>query len=125
MPITLTAAQTTSFFENAPQMGLNAEERARLAQEALVNLRDFEDFKEDQLETAIKNLRTPIPGVPAVVDQNGAIVHEAIPPGSPCIIPARGVLRLKVASIAYHCRTGYYSAKHEVYPSLERILPRV
>ena len=97
-----TAAQTNSFFQNGPQMGLSADQRARLALEGLVTVEDFEDFKEDQLSNAIKNLRTGIPGVAAVVDAVGQVQVPAIAPIPPCVIPARSALRLKVASIAYH-----------------------
>ena len=102
MVVTLTNAQNNSFFENGPQMGLTAVQRTRLAGEGLAQVADFEEFKEGQLEVAIRNLRTPIPGVPAVVDADGNEVHPAIPPVPPCIISARCALRLKVASIAYH-----------------------
>ena len=63
MVVTLSALQTSSFFENGPQMGLTAVQRTRLAGEGLAQLADFEEFKEDQLELAIKNLRTPVPRV--------------------------------------------------------------
>ena len=100
-----TNAQVTNFFENGPQLGLTAVQRARLAQEGLTTIEDFEDFKSDQLENAIKNLRTAIAGVPAVVDAAGAVLVPAVPGIPPCIIPARSSLRLKVASIAYHYYT--------------------
>ena len=102
------ANQTTGFFENAPQMGLTNVQRTRLAAEGLQNVDDFEDFKPDQIDHAIKNLRTAVPGVPgmaAIMNPNGGIGVPAVQPipGIPaCIIPARGSLRLKVASLAYH-----------------------
>lgn len=102
------AAAHDAFFLNGPQMGLDAATRNRLALEGLNVVADFEDFKEDQLSAAIKNLRTTIPGVPAVVDpaipagDPGHILVPAVPPILPCIISARCALRLKVASIAYH-----------------------
>ena len=96
------AAQLTAFFTNGPQMALTATARGRLADEGLVMVDDFEDFKEDQLEIAIKNLRTAIPGIPATLGPDGRELIAAIPPIPPCIIPARCTLRLKVASVAYH-----------------------
>ena len=105
--------QLTAFFQNAPQMALSDTQRNRLAQEGLVTINDFADFKADQLSDAFKNMRTSIPGVPAVLDANGDIVTEAIPPIPPCLVSARCSLRLKVASIAFHY---YASIGREVTP---------
>ena len=105
--------QLTAFFQNAPQMALSDTQRNRLAQEGLVTINDFADFKADQLSDAFKNMRTSIPGVPAVLDANGDIVTEAIPPIPPCVVSARCSLRLKVASIAFHY---YASIGREVTP---------
>ena len=68
------AQQLTSFFQNAPQMALTVDQRNRLAQEGLATIDDFVDFKEDQLIDAFKNMRIAIPGVPAVLDDQGNIV---------------------------------------------------
>ena len=103
--------QLTAFFTNAPQMGLTNQARVRLAGEGLATIDDFLDFKPDAITAALKNLRTSVPGIPAVVevldDQNNIIVPAvpAVPPVLPCIIPARCALRLKVASTAYHYYT--------------------
>ena len=105
MAAAFTPVQTTAFFENGPQMGLTNAERLRLQAEGLTTINDFQDFKEDQLEQAIKNLRTAIPGIPEVTDAAGNVVTAAVPPILPCLISARCALRLKVASIAFH----YYS----------------
>ena len=96
------AAQQDAFFTNGPQMGLPPTVRARMAAEGLILVSDLQDFKEDQLETAIKNLKTSIPGIPAQVDPAGVVIMPAIPPIPPVIVPARCVQRLKVAAIAYH-----------------------
>ena len=61
-----TINQLTAFFTNRPQMGLTAAMRTRLAAEGLHDVDDFEDVREDQTNDAIKNLRTAIPGVPAI-----------------------------------------------------------
>ena len=95
-------SQLTSFFTNTTQMGLSAAMRQRLATEGLQTVDDFDDFKEDQLDQAFKNMRTAIPGVPAVVDEDGVIQVPAVAPIAPLLVPARCALRLKVASIAYH-----------------------
>ena len=76
-----TAAQLDNFFLNGPQMGLTPAVRTRLAQEGLVTIDDFQDFKEDQLLQAYKNMRTTIPGVPGI---------PAIPP---ILVPACCSLR--------------------------------
>ena len=59
-------AQLDNFFLNGPQMALTNVIRARLAQEGLAVIDDFADFKEDQLLQAFKNMRTGIPGIPAI-----------------------------------------------------------
>ena len=92
----------TPSFCNAPQMHLTVTMRARLALEGLETIFDFADFKKDQLNQAIKNMRTPIPGVAAVLDDAGIVVNEAIPAIPPCIVSAKCALRLQVASDAYH-----------------------
>ena len=103
-----TAAQTTAFFENGPQMNLPQAVRARLALEGLDTVTDFVDFKEDQLNDAFKNMRTAIPGVPvipAVLGQNNVVqvaTVAAIAPIPPTLVSAKCALRLKVASVAFH-----------------------
>ena len=101
-------AQTDAFFENGPQMALTPNERARLAQEGLVLVDDFFDFKEDQLDQAFKNMRTAIPSIPAVPEVRDAddnVVQAAVPmvpPILPILVSAKCALRLKTASLAYH-----------------------
>lgn len=99
-------AQTTAFFENGPQMNLSIVQRTCLAAEGLTNVNDFADFKEDQIDQAIGNLRVSIPGIPQVLNPDGAIATAAIPPILPCLIPAQCKLRLNIASIAWH----YYAS---------------
>lgn len=97
-----TNAQLDAFFTNGPQMALPNEVRIRLAQEGLVTVDDFSDFKESQLIQAYKNMRTSIPGIPAVLNPDGSVAVAAVPAIQPCLVSARCALRLKVASIAYH-----------------------
>ena len=102
-------AQNDAFFTNGPQMGLNADTRARLANEGLTVVEDLADFKEEQLLQAYKNMHTSIPGVAAIAEvcdaTTNAIITAAVP-AVPSILPvlvsARCALRLKVASLAYH-----------------------
>ena len=102
MVVTFNRAQNDAFFGDGLQMSLTNNQRQRLVAEGLAQVSDFEDFKEEQIDDAIKNLRTPIPGVPAVVNARGRETHAAIAPIPPCIISAKCVLRLKVASVAFH-----------------------
>jgi len=64
------AFNNDAFFDNGPQMALLPLVRTRLVAEGLETIEDFADFKKDQLKEAIKNLRTPIPGIIGVVDVN-------------------------------------------------------
>lgn len=102
------AAEIDGFFRNGPQMALPANVRARLAQEGLTTVLDFEDFKEEQLDAAYKNMRTAIPGIPGVAAQMDAAGNKiaaavpAIPAIPPVLVLAKCKLRLKVASTAYH-----------------------
>lgn len=82
-------------------MGLTVPQRQRLAGEGLVSVVDFDDFDEDQLDLALKNLRTSIPPVLPTLDGNGNIVAPGIPGIIPCLIPARQIMRLKIASVAF------------------------
>ena len=79
-----TSGQLTSFFKNTPHIGLSSAQRTRIAQEGLSVIEDFADFKEDQIEQVIENMRVSIPGVTAQ------------------LILARCMLWLKVASIVYY-----------------------
>ena len=101
-PAPFTNAQLDAFFTNAPQMALPPDVRRRLQNEGLTLISDFNEFKKDQLEQAFKNMRIPIPGIPAVVDNAGVVQIPATPPIPPCLVSARCALRLNVASLAYH-----------------------
>ena len=83
-------------------MALPPNVRRRLQDEGLVLVSDFNEFKKDQLDQAFKNMRIPIPGIPAVVDAAGVELVPAVPPVPPCLVSARCALRLNVASLAYH-----------------------
>ena len=111
--------QNTAFFTNGPQMNLTPEVRARLAQEGLATVNDLSDFKEEQLEQAYKNMRTSIPGSPAIpaqLDGQGNILVAAvpaIPPILPVLVSARAKRRLLIASAAFHY---YESIRRDVTP---------
>ncbi len=55
----LTAAQITSFFTDADQMGLQVATKDKLADEGIQNPSDLADFDEDTLKKAAANLRNP------------------------------------------------------------------
>ena len=95
-------ATTTAFFENGPQMNLTPVQRGRLAGEGLTNVEDFADFKAEQIDDAIKNLRVSIPAVAAVAAVGGAPAVPAVPAVLPCLISAQCQRRLNVASVAWH-----------------------
>ena len=97
-----------AFFLNRPQMGLTAAQHQRLAGEGLVTIQDFKDFDEEQLDLALKNLRTSITAFPPTHDANGNVIAPGVPGINPCLIPARQIMRLKVASVAfvYYTDTG-------------------
>ena len=83
-------------------------------------IKDFEDFKEEELKAAFRNMRTSIPGLQAVPEQlnaAGDVIAPAMPavPGIlPCLVSARCALRLNVASNAFHY---YASIERETTPT--------
>ena len=110
--VAFNVAQLSAFFANASQMGLPPNVQARLSSEGLDTIEDFEDFKEEELKAAFRNMRTSIPGLQAVPEQlnaAGDVIAAAIPPVPgilPCLVSARCALCLNVASNAYH----YYAS---------------
>ena len=109
-----TALQLTQCFTSGVQMALTASQHAFLAAQGLTSVDDFADFGKDELDQAIRNMRTHIPGVPgvpavpAVPGNNGAATVAAIPviPAIlPIVMPAKSTHRLLVATIAYHYYT--------------------
>ena len=88
-----TETNNNNFFTNGPQMGLTAEHPRRLENEGLGSVDDFIDFKEDQIEKDIKNLKTAIPTVPAIPqkldDYDYVVVAsvQGIPGIPPCFDP--------------------------------------
>ena len=89
-------------------MALTGPARVRLGEEGLTYIRDFVDFKEDDLNQAFKNMRTnipPISGIAEVLNPDGSVLYEAIPPipaRQVVVLSAKCILRLKIASKAYH-----------------------
>ena len=58
----LTAAQTTSFFENANQMAIPHATVMELRNEEINTMDDLEEFDKDQLDQVAQNLRRPAHG---------------------------------------------------------------
>ena len=80
--------------------------RARLVLEVLVNVNDFDDFKEYQLNQAFKNMHTAITSIPSVAADGGAASLPDVAPVTQVLVSEKCALRLKVALIAYH----YYAS---------------
>ena len=100
MPLSTNELKT--FFEHTGQMNLACRVGNRLAQERLADIDNFSDFKEDQLPQAFRNMRTSIPGAPEqpYSERNSGV--STIEATNPILVSAKWVLRLKVASFAYH-----------------------
>ena len=125
----LTNAQRTNFFTAQVQMGLSNVQRVALANEGLITEEDFADFKETELKTAFKNVRSGVPGVPGVlavpqqVDANGAVIQPAIAavPAIPGVqatpIPAKCTSRLLIASCVwnYYTETGRVTTQNNMH----------
>ena len=98
--------QLTLFFTNGPQVELSVVARDCLGQEGFESIKDFANFKDDQLYQAIKNMRTSIPGVASVLGALDIVMVPGVAPIPSCIVSAKCALRIKVASLAFH----YYHA---------------
>ena len=87
-----TAAQTTSFFEDADQMGLAHRTRVFLQGEGITTVEDLSEFTSDDVwKQIVANARKP----PQTVNAAGDLVDQA-----PFQIGAKALQRLKVAAIA-------------------------
>ena len=96
-------------------MGLTGEQRTALSNEGLVLETDFQDFQDEELKTAFRNVRSGVPGIPGVAaiseqidNVTGNVLVAAVPFAAaiPAIratpIPAKCASRLLTASIAYN-----------------------
>ena len=59
LKMVLTAAQTTSFFENVDQMGVQHATVVQLALEGIQTVDDLADFDKEALQQLVDNLRRP------------------------------------------------------------------
>ena len=97
-----TPNQTTYFFMNGPKMSIPTNIRTRLFLEGIVNIDDFDDFKEYQLNEAFKNMCTSISGITVIAASGRDAAVLDVAPVPTVIISAKCALRLKVALISYH-----------------------
>jgi predicted RecB family nuclease len=74
----LTQAQTTTFFQDAAQMGLPNRTVTQLATEGITDVTDLADFKKEHLELVAKNLRA-LPGRVSHPDAALAAAGTTIP----------------------------------------------
>ena len=97
-PITLVfiTKNFDKFFNNGHHMAIDDYQRQILGIEALDTMEEFSDFKEDQIEKFIKNIRNSIPGVPAVIAADGTVDVSTAPEVTTCIILKKITLRLKI-----------------------------
>jgi hypothetical protein len=96
----LTAAQTTAFFTDTAQMGLDARTRTQLQAEGIVNVEDLAEFtEEDTWKQIIDNCRRP----PKITDATGALVEQEA-----FHISGKSLHRIQVAAVAieYYLATG-------------------
>ena len=90
-----TAAQITTFYEDAAQMAVPAATRAQLQMEGLVSVSDLLEFDKDSFKEVVDNLRRPggrIPN-PDVHPPDGSTI-----PQPPFQIGAKSVMRFVAAS---------------------------
>ena len=71
--------------------------RVILGLEGLVNIDNFDYFKEYQLNQALKNMCTAIPGITAVATAGGAAAVPAVAIFPLVLVYAKCALRLKVS----------------------------
>ena len=95
-----TAAQTTVFFENNAQMGLDHRVRVYLQDEGIDDVGDLEEFAmDDAWSQVLENCKRP----PRIPDAGGVLQEQAA-----FRIGAKSLRRLKVASkcVKYYNATG-------------------
>ena len=97
-----TPNQTNAVFTNGPHMDLLNKIRSRLVLEGFVNVGNFNDFKEYQLNQAFKNTNTAIPIIPDVAAAGGATSVPDVAPVPLFLVTAKCAGCLKSALILYH-----------------------
>ena len=95
-----TAAQTTTFFTEAAQMGLTNCTKDQLNSEGIETIDDLANFDDDEIwKQVISNYKNP----PKVADANGVLQEQAA-----FHLPEKFPHRLKVATraVTYYLETG-------------------
>ena len=90
----LTAAQTTTFFEHADQMGIRHATMLQLQSEGIISVSDLADFNKDSLQQLVDNLRHPGGCVP---DPNPAAQPGSTIPTPPFVFGAKSQRRIAIA----------------------------
>ena len=90
----LTAAQTTTFFEHAEQMGIPHATVMQLQSEGITLVADLADFDKDSLQQLVDNLRCPGGCVP---DPNPGAPPGSTIPTPPFVFGAKSQKRITVA----------------------------
>lgn len=88
-----TGAQTTTFFTAVDQMAIPAGTVAQLANEGITAVVDLEEFKDEEFDQIIRNLRNP-PRIPDPANP-GVLLAQG-----PFELSAKSLKRLKVAAHA-------------------------
>ena len=84
-------------------MGLTSVQRRAIQGEGLTNVKDFADFKENEIKMALKNVRQgipTIPGIPAIPERRnmrGTVTQAVVL----AVAPIQGVPR------AHSCQVGF------------------
>ena len=90
----LTAAQTTTFFEHADQMGIPHTTVMQLCAEGIKAVTDLVDFDKDSLQQLVDNLRRPGGHIP---DPNPGAPAGSTIPTPPFVFGAKSQKRITVA----------------------------
>ena len=94
LTMVLTAAQTTTFFEHADQMGIPHATVLQLQSEGITLVSDLVDFNKDSLQQLVDNLRNPGGRVP---DPNPTAQPGSTIPTPPFVFGAKSQRHIAVA----------------------------
>ena len=83
-------------------MALSNNIHAIIIIEIIFNVKNFDYFKEDQLNEAFNNMLASITGIDDVADDGDATAVTDFSPVPTVLVSAKCALCIKVASIAYH-----------------------
>ena len=106
LTMVLTAAQMTTFFEHADQMGIPHTTVLQLHSEGITSVSDLADFNKDSLQQLADNLRHPGGRVP---DPNPAALPGSTIPTPPFVFGAKSQRHITVACdlVKYYKTVGH------------------